>query len=225
MRVVFLTLAAVGVGLVSAVPITPTSDSLLPCAVCPAIAESDDLLPFILTQSTEGLLSIILQCDYTNLLGSASCSYFNIDGTLSSESTGITCPTTATLLPQSGLGLCTASPLGGSLDDQTIITMRNILLAVALDIVVLELVSAVPMQESLSFPCAVCPLLIAGGILTSAVEKEGNSLECSYNLNSNASCLYFNEDGALLVESPGTNCQGTATILPQPGLPCIAVDL
>ncbi|KAH7876320.1 hypothetical protein F5051DRAFT_392863 [Lentinula edodes] len=111
MRSVFLTLAAVGVGLVSAVPITPTSDSLLPCAVCPAIVESDDLLPFVLTQSTEGLLSIVLQCDYTNLLGSASCSYFNIDGTLSSESTGITCPTTATLLPQSGLGLCTASPL------------------------------------------------------------------------------------------------------------------
>ncbi|KAJ4481687.1 hypothetical protein C8J55DRAFT_60288 [Lentinula edodes] len=76
MRSVFLTLAAVGVGLVSAVPITPTSDSLLPCAVCPAIVESDDLLPFVLTQSTEGLLSIVLQCDYTNLLGSASCSYF-----------------------------------------------------------------------------------------------------------------------------------------------------
>ncbi|KAJ4481688.1 hypothetical protein C8J55DRAFT_60294 [Lentinula edodes] len=56
--------------------------------------------------------------------------------------------------------------------------MRTILLALALDIVVLELVSTVPMQESLSFPCAVCPLLIAGGILTSAVEKEGNSLEC-----------------------------------------------
>ncbi|KAJ3896101.1 hypothetical protein GG344DRAFT_72582 [Lentinula edodes] len=76
MRSVFLTLAAVGVGLVSAIPITPTSDSLLPCAVCPAIVESDDLLPFVLTQSTEGFLSIILQCDYTNLLGSASCSYF-----------------------------------------------------------------------------------------------------------------------------------------------------
>ncbi|KAJ4478254.1 hypothetical protein J3R30DRAFT_2881495 [Lentinula aciculospora] len=53
----------------------PTGDSILPCAICPPIVI--DGLPCILDSTSEVLLGLNLQCDYTDLLGSTtfSCSY------------------------------------------------------------------------------------------------------------------------------------------------------